>query len=144
MDASIHEDPVHRGPAQIIPAIRRPIYAGMLLAGTVLLEPKQKLLVQVPQDYMSQVINQVQGRRGQILDIQQEEEIATITAKVPVADMFGFSDDIRGATQGRALWYYEHAGFERVPKELQDKIVGQIRERKGDKKEPPTPQDFMD
>jgi len=144
MDASIHEDPVHRGPAQIIPAVRRPIYAGMLFAGTVLLEPKQKLLVQVPQEYMSAVINQIQGRRGQILDIQQEGEIVTVIAKVPVADMFGFSDDIRGATQGRALWYYEHAGFEQLPKDLQDKIVGQIRERKGDKKEPPTPQDFID
>jgi elongation factor 2 len=144
IDATIHEDPVHRGPAQIIPAIKRPIYAAMLIAGTVLLEPKQKLLVQVPQEYMGPVIAQVQARRGQILDIQQEEEIVTLTAKVPVSDMFGFSDDIRGATQGRALWYYEYAGFERLPKELQDKIVGQIRERKGDKKEPPTPQDFMD
>ncbi len=143
-DATIHEDPVHRGPAQIIPAIRRPIYAAMLIAGTVLLEPKQKLLVQAPQEYMGPVISQVQARRGQILDIQQEEEIVTLTAKVPVSDMFGFSDDIRGATQGRALWYYEYAGFERLPKDLQDKVVGQIRERKGDKKEPPTPQDFMD
>jgi elongation factor 2 len=143
-DATIHEDPVHRGPAQIIPAIRRPIYAAMLIAGTVLLEPKQKLLVQAPQEYMGPIIAQVQARRGQILDIQQEEEIVTLTAKVPVSDMFGFSDDIRGATQGRALWYYEYAGFERLPKDLQDKIVGQIRERKGDKKEPPTPQDFID
>ncbi|NYZ76542.1 elongation factor EF-2 [Candidatus Micrarchaeota archaeon] len=143
-DATIHEDPVHRGPAQIIPAIKRPIYAAMLIAGTVLLEPKQKLLVQAPQEYLGPIIAQVQARRGQVLDIQQEEEIVTLTAKVPVSDMFGFSDDIRGATQGRALWYYEYAGFERLPKDLQDKIVGQIRERKGDKKEPPTPQDFMD
>jgi len=143
-DATIHEDPVHRGPAQILPAIKRPIYAAMLIAGTVLLEPKQKLLIQAPQEYMGPIIAQVQARRGQILDIQQEEEIVTLTAKVPVADMFGFSDDIRGATQGRALWYYEYAGFERLPKDLQDKIVGQIRERKGDKKEPPTPQYFMD
>jgi elongation factor 2 len=144
VDATIHEDPVHRGPAQIIPAIKRPIYAAMLIAGTVLLEPKQKLLVQAPQEYMGPIIAQVQARRGQILDIQQEEEVVTLTAKVPVSDMFGFSDDIRGATQGRALWYYEYAGFERLPKDLQDKIVGQIRERKGDKKDPPTPQDFMD
>ncbi|QLJ52980.1 MAG: Translation elongation factor 2 [Candidatus Fermentimicrarchaeum limneticum] len=143
-DATIHEDPVHRGPAQIIPAIKRPIYAAMLIAGTVLLEPKQKLLVQAPQEYLGSIISRIQARRGQVLDIKQEEEIVTLTAKVPVADMFGFSDDIRGATQGRALWYYEYAGFERLPKDLQDKIVGQIRERKGDKKEPPTPQDFMD
>jgi len=144
VDALIHEDPVHRGPAQIIPAIKRPIYAAMLMAGTVLLEPKQKLLIQAPQDYMGPIISQVQARRGQILNIQQEEDIVTLTSKVPVADMFGFSNDIRGATQGRAIWYYEYAGYEKLPKELQSKIVAQIRERKGEKPEPPTPQDFMD
>lgn len=144
VDALIHEDPVHRGPAQIIPAIKRPIYAAMLMAGTVLLEPKQKLLVQAPQDYMGPIIAQVQARRGQILNIQQEEDVVTITAKVPVADMFGFSNDIRGATQGRAIWYYEYAGYEKLPKDLQTKIVSQIRERKGEKPEPPSPQDFMD
>jgi elongation factor 2 len=144
VDALIHEDPVHRGPAQIIPAIKRPIYAAMLMAGTVLLEPKQKLLIQAPQDYMGPIISQVQARRGQILNIQQEEDVVTLTSKVPVADMFGFSNDIRGATQGRAIWYYEYAGYEKLPKELQSKIVAQIRERKGEKPEPPTPQDFMD
>ena len=143
-DAIIHEDPVHRGPAQIIPAIRRPIYAGMLIAGVHLLEPKQKFLIQTPQQYMGEVIKLAQGRRGQVLDIQQDEEVVTITAKMPVAETFGLSNDLRGATQGRAIWYQEYAGYERLPAELQAKIVAQIRERKGEKKEPPTPQDFMD
>ncbi len=144
IDASIHEDPVHRGPAQIIPAARRPIYAGMLLAGVNLLEPKQKLLVQCPQGYMSQVINQIQGRRGQVGDIQQDGEIVTVNAKVPVADMFGFANDIRSATQGRAIWYTEYAGYEKMSKDLQNKLVPQIRQRKGESKEPPTAQFFMD
>jgi elongation factor 2 len=143
-DAALHEDPVHRGPAQILPAVRRPIYAAMLLAGAVLLEPKQKIFVQAPQDYMGEMIKQVQGRRGQVLDIQQEGELVSIRAKTPVAEMFGFANDIRSATQGRAIWYHEYAGYERVSAELQGKIVPQIRERKGEKKEIPTPQFFMD
>ncbi|MFH1285007.1 MAG: elongation factor EF-2 [Candidatus Micrarchaeota archaeon] len=143
-DAHIHEDPVHRGPAQIIPAIRRPIYAAMLMAGVVLLEPKQKLFVQVPQEYMSAVIPQVQSRRGQVLDIQQEGESVSINAKVPVADMFGFANAIRGATQGRAIWYHEYAGFEKVPAQLQEKIVRDIRKRKGEPEEVPAPQHYME
>ncbi|MDO8339500.1 MAG: elongation factor EF-2 [Candidatus Burarchaeum sp.] len=144
VDAKIHEDPVHRGPAQVIPAVRNPIYAAMLLAGVQLLEPKQKLLVQAPQDYMSAIISQIQGRRGQVLNIEQEGEIVTVNAKVPVAEMFGFSNSIRGATQGRAIWYTEYAGFEPLNKELQQKIVYQVRERKGEPKEPPRPEAFLD
>ena len=146
VDALIHEDPVHRGPAQIIPAIRRPIYAGMLMAGDVLLEPKQKFTIQAPSQYMGELIKQIQGRRGQMLDIQQNEtgEVVTLIAKIPVAETFGLANDFRSATQGRAIWYPEFAGYEKLPPDLQARIVGEIRERKGEKKEPPTPQDFMD
>ena len=143
-DAHIHEDPVHRGPAQIIPATKRPIYAGMILAGVTLQEPKQKILIQVPQEYMSNVITLVQGRRGQMQDIQQEGESCTLIAKIAVAEMFGFSNELRSATQGRAIWYQEYAGYEPLPKDLLMKVVRQIRERKGDKPDPPTANDFVD
>jgi elongation factor 2 len=144
IDATIHEDPVHRGPAQIIPAARRPIYAGMLMAGVTLLEPKQNLFVQVPQQYMSEVISQIQGRRGVVESIEQEEEAVSIKSKVPVAEMFGFANDIRSASQGRAIWYHEYAGYEPLPKELQNKIVKEIRTRKGDPPDPPDPRIFLD
>ena len=144
-DATIHEDPVHRGPAQIIPAMRRPIYAGMLTAGVVLLEPKQKFTINIPQEYLSDVISFLNSKRGQIIDIQQEAEQATLIAKMPVAEVIkGFSNDMRGLTQGRAIWYPEYAGYERLPKELQDKVVREIRKRKGQDPEPPKPQQFMD
>jgi elongation factor 2 len=144
-DATIHEDPVHRGPAQIIPAMRRPINAGMLLSGVVLLEPKQTFTVNIPQEYMSDVISLLQGRRGQVQEIQQQTEQVTIIAKMPVSEVIkGFSNEMRSATEGRAIWYFEYAGYEKLPKELQDKIVREIRKRKGQKEEPPKPQDFLD
>ncbi len=143
-DATIHVDPAHRGPAQTIPAIRRPIYASFLQAKPVLLEPKQKLVVQSPSTYMSGIINTIQGRRGQIQEMDQEGEVMTITAKVPVAEMFGFASEIRGATQGRAVWYYEYAGYEKMPSELQAKTILSIRKRKGEPEVPPTAKDFMD
>ncbi len=144
-DATIHEDPVHRGPAQIIPAMRRPIFAGMLMSGVVLLEPKQKFTINIPQDYLSDVITMLQSKRGQIMDIQQEREQATIIAKLPVAEVIkGFSNEMRGATKGKAIWYPEYAGYEKLPKELQEKIVKEIRTRKGQSPTPPSAAEFLD
>lgn len=142
-DASIHVDPAHRGPAQIIPAIRRPIYASMLDAGVVLLEPKQNLFVNCPSDFMGGVMNLIQGRRGQVRDMKQEGEASNIVSKIPVAEMFGFAGDIRGATQGRAAWYYEYLGYEPLPKNLQTEVVSKTRKRKGESETPPTAKDFI-
>ncbi|MEM3554559.1 MAG: elongation factor EF-2 [Candidatus Micrarchaeaceae archaeon] len=144
-DATIHEDPVHRGPAQIIPAIRRPIYAGMLISGVKLLEPKQKYTINTPQEYMSDIIGMLQSKRGQILEVQQENEQATIIAKMPVAEVIkGFSNTLRSLTKGRAIWYTEYAGYEKLPSDLQEEVVREIRKRKGQPPEPPTPQQFLD
>ncbi len=144
IDAKIHEDPVHRGPAQVIPAIRNAIYAGMLTAGITLMEPKQIYTMSLPQDYMSQMISFLQSKRGQVMEVLQDREEVTIKAKLPVSETLkGFSNDVRGLTQGRAIWYPEYAGYEKLPPELQDKVVRQIRERKGIPPEPPKPNDFL-
>ncbi|MCL5680395.1 MAG: elongation factor EF-2 [Candidatus Marsarchaeota archaeon] len=144
VDASIHEDPVHRGPAQIIPAIRNAIYAGMLTAGVMLYEPKQNFTINIPQEYMSSVITFVQSKRGQVVSVTQENEQVSIIAKMPVAETLkGFSNDLRGLTQGRAIWYTEFAGYEKLPTELQNKVVREIRQRKGQNPEPPTPDQFL-
>ena len=144
-DAVIHEDPVHRGPAQIIPAMRRGIYAAMLTAGVYLLEPKQTFTVNIPQDYMSEVITLLQSKRGQVLNISTDRAQASIVAKMPVSEVIkGFSNELRGSTQGRAIWYYEFAGYEKLPRELQEKIVREIRKRKGQPEEPPKPEMFLE
>ncbi|MCZ7402173.1 MAG: elongation factor EF-2, partial [Candidatus Methanoperedens sp.] len=104
MDAKLHEDAVHRGPAQVIPASRQAIQAAMLMAGATLLEPFQKVFIQVPQDQMGGAMREMQGRRGQILDMKTEGDLTIIESKAPVAQLFGFSGDIRSATEGRAMW----------------------------------------
>ncbi len=138
VDAKLHEDSVHRGPAQVIPAVRSAIYGAMVQAERILMEPIQKLFLDLPQDVMGAAIGDVQARRGVIEDIQQEGEVTKIATKVPVAAMFGFATSIRGATQGRVLWSTENAGFQPVPADLQREVVRQIRERKG---LPPEPYD---
>ncbi len=144
VDVKLHEDAVHRGPAQVIPAMRSAVQGGVLMAGAQLLEPVQKVFISVPQAYMGAAVREIQGRRGTILDIQQENDLTTIEGSAPVAELFGFASDIRGATEGRALWNTEFLGFIALPTNLQNEIVLKIRERKGLKVEIPRPSDFLD
>ncbi len=141
-DAKLHEDAVHRGPAQVIPAVRNSLYGAMLSAGMGMLEPQQKVFINVPQDYMGAVTREIQKRRGVINDMEQEGDLVIIHSKAPVAEMFGFASEIRSATAGRALWSTEFAGFEPLPRELIDGITREIRERKGLKPEPPTADNY--
>jgi elongation factor 2 len=136
MDAKLHEDTIHRGPAQIIPAVRDGIYGAMCQAGRILLEPMQRVFISVPPDYMGGAVNLINQRRGTILEMGQDGADSTVTALCPVADMFGFSSDIRGSTQGRAIWSIENAGFEKLVPDLQKKVVTEIRTRKGLNPEP--------
>ena len=142
-DAKIHEDAVHRGPAQVLPAIRKATYGAIMMAKPVLLEPIQKVFINVPQDYMGAATREIQNRRGQIVDMSQEGDMATVESTVPVAEMFGFAGDIRSAAEGRCLWSTENAGFERLPNELQKKIIKEIRVRKGLNPEPYGPDHYL-
>ncbi|MBU0624553.1 MAG: elongation factor EF-2 [Candidatus Thermoplasmatota archaeon] len=136
VDAKLHEDSIHRGPAQVIPAARSAMYGAMCQAGRVLYEPIQKVFINVPEDMMGNAIREIQQRRGIIEDMKQEGDITTVQGKCPVAEMFGFAASIRSATSGRALWSTENSGFEQMPREVVDKTVPKIRERKGLKPEP--------
>jgi elongation factor 2 len=108
----------------------------MCQAGRILYEPVQKVFINVPEDQMGSAIREIQQRRGIIEDMKQEGDVTTVQGKCPVGEMFGFAASIRSATSGRALWSTENAGFEPMPREVQEKIVTKIRERKGLKPEP--------
>jgi elongation factor 2 len=143
VDVKLHEDAVHRGPAQVIPAVRQAMQAGILMADPVLLEPFQNVYIQVPQDQMGGAMSEIQGRRGVILSMESEGDMIILKAKMPVAQMIGFSGAIRSATEGRALWSTEFAGFEPLPANLLLDTVKQIRTRKGLKPEMPKPSDYL-
>ncbi len=143
VDCKLHEDAVHRGPAQVIPAVRSAIFAAILQANPTLLEPYQKLFVTVPQDMLGNVTREIQGRRGQILEMNSEGDLVTVVAKAPVKEMFGFAGDIRSATAGKAMWSVEHAGFEPVPANMLEDFIMEVRKRKGLKLEIPKPEDFV-
>ena len=136
VDAKLHEDSIHRGPAQTIPAARSGVYGAMCLAGRILLEPMQKVTVNVPQDVLAGATRELQRRRGEILDMTSVGDLQTVVAKVPVAEMFGFASDIRSATAGKVLWSTESMGFEPIPREMQAGVVAEVRQRRGLKPEP--------
>ena len=136
VDAKLHEDAIHRGPAQTIPAVRNAIKGAMLRARTVLMEPMQRSHVSVPNDWLGQVTREITNRRGIIEDMPSEGEATTVIGTLPVAETFGFSNDIRAASQGRAVWNSENIGFEILPPQLFGKVVTEIRTRKGLKPDP--------
>jgi elongation factor 2 len=136
-DAELHEDAVHRGPAQIIPAIRYPIIQGMLKIGVTYLEPRQVLRIDTPQDYIGNVTAEINNRRGEILNVEQEEYSAVITAKIPTAELFGFEGALKSATAGKGFQSLMDVTFEKIPNEIRDQVAIKIRQRKGLPKELP-------
>ncbi|MBE0517142.1 MAG: elongation factor EF-2 [Methanophagales archaeon] len=143
VDVKLHEDSIHRGPAQVIPAVRNALLAAILLAKATFLEPVQDVFISIPQNLLGNVTRELQGRRGQILDIKTEGDMVSLKAETPVAEMLGFAGDIRSATEGRALWSTEFAGFKPIPQTLFGEKVMEVRKRKGMKLEMPNVSDFV-
>jgi elongation factor 2 len=143
-DVLIHEDPVHRGPAQILPMTWRPIWGAFLLSEPRLLEPILSFDCKVPSDFISPVISLLQKRRGKILDMINEEDMVVVKAELPVAESFGIADELRSSTQGRAFWATQFSRWAPVPENMQAEVIRQIRERKGLPPTPPRPEEFCE
>ncbi|MEK6859347.1 MAG: elongation factor EF-2, partial [Nanoarchaeota archaeon] len=131
VDIKLHEDAIHRGPAQVYPAVREGIQEAMIAGGSVLLEPLQIHLIEMPDKFLSVVTRLVGGKRGQMISIKQEEGNSEMEAKLPVAEMIGWSNDLRSATEGRGVSSLKNQLFEKVPMSLQADVIRKIRDRKG-------------
>jgi elongation factor 2 len=130
-DMSLHEDAIHRGPAQVYPAVREGIRGAMMQANPVIYEPLQTLLIEVPTEYTGEVSKLVTSKRGQLLEMNIEEYGANIKAIVPVMELFGWASELRSATEGKGVSSIIDQSFERLPGEKQIQVVQRIRQRKG-------------
>ena len=130
-DIKLHEDAIHRGPAQVYPAVREAITEAMKTGGAFLLEPLQIHVIEAPTSFLSAVTKLVTGKRGQLLEVTHGEDQIEIEAKIPVAEMIGWSSDLRSATEGRGTSSLKDQSFEKVPGSIQQEIVKNIRKRKG-------------
>jgi len=131
VDLRLHEDAIHRGPAQVYPAVRDAIKEAMASASPTVFEPVQVHQVEAPTDFMGAVTSLIGGKRGNLVDVNQDESGITVRGELPVAEMIGWTSDLRSATEGRGVSSLVSQSFKKLPGEFQDKIIQQIRSRKG-------------
>jgi len=96
---------------------------GARKAGAVILEPMMKVEVETPEEYMGDVIGDLNKRRGQVNSMDDRSGIKIISAYCPLAQMFGYSTDLRSMTQGRATYSMEFDHYEEVPKNVSEEII---------------------
>ncbi|MGB9827056.1 MAG: elongation factor EF-2 [Thermosphaera sp.] len=142
-DAMVHEDPAHRGPAQIFPAVRNAIFLGFLTSRPTLLEPIMKLDIRSPMEYIGNITTVLTKKRGKLIDVQQSGALARVIAEIPVAESFDLAELLRSVTAGKAIWGQEFSRWSYIPDSMLMDLIAKIRQRKGLKPEPPRPEDFM-
>ncbi|MCK5624869.1 elongation factor EF-2 [Candidatus Pacearchaeota archaeon] len=131
MDIRLHEDAIHRGPAQVYPAVREGVTEAIKTAGAALFEPLQVHVIEAPDKFTGVMTKLVGSKRGQMIDMSQEGTLSKVKAKIPVAEMLGWSNDLRSATEGRGTSSILEQDFERIPTNLQATVIKKIRDRKG-------------
>ncbi|PPT09505.1 Translation elongation factor G [Geitlerinema sp. FC II] len=96
-------------------------------ASPVLLEPMMKVEVEVPEEFIGNVIGDLNSRRGQIEGQETDEGLAKVSAKVPLAEMFGYATDIRSKTQGRGIFSMEFSNYDEVPRSVAEEIIAKSK-----------------
>ncbi len=102
------------------------IKEGLRKAGAVILEPMMAVEVVTPEDFMGDVIGDLNRRRGHIDNMEPRGNAQVIRAKVPLSEMFGYSTDLRSKTQGRAVYTMQFKAYEQVPKSVADEIISKV------------------
>ncbi|MDT3739649.1 MAG: elongation factor G [Candidatus Kapabacteria bacterium] len=100
-------------------------------AGTVILEPFMKLETSAPEEFQGVIIGQINQRRGLIINTSVDATYVVVEAEVPLKEMFGYSSDLRSATQGKGEFTMEFLRYSQVPKSIQDDIIKEYNERQG-------------
>ncbi|GAM10968.1 elongation factor G 1 [Geobacter sp. OR-1] len=100
---------------------------GCQKASPVLLEPIMSVEVVVPEEYMGEVIGDLNSRRGRIMGMESRAGAQVVAAMVPLAQMFGYATDVRSATQGRATYTMTFDHYEQVPKSVSEEIVAKVK-----------------
>ena len=101
--------------------------AGCEKAGPALLEPIMAVEVVVPEEYMGDVIGNLNSRRGRIENMEDRAGVKVVTARVPLAEMFAYSTSLRGMTQGRANYTMQFSHYDEAPKNVGEEIVAKVR-----------------
>lgn len=120
-DGSYHE--VDSSEVAFKVAASMAVKEGARRGGAVLLEPIMNVEVTTPEEFMGDIIGDLNSKRGQIQEMDQRANVRVVHAKVPLSEMFGYSTQIRGMTQGRASFSMEPSHYQEVPKSVADEII---------------------
>ncbi len=94
-------------------------------ANPAILEPVMSVEVVVPEEYMGDVIGDLNGRRGRVEGMDSRANAQVINAYVPLSEMFGYATDLRSKTQGRATYTMQFSHYEKAPKNIAKEIIGE-------------------
>ena len=101
--------------------------AAMPNAGPVILEPLMKVEVITPEDYMGDIIGDLNSRRGQVSGMESRANAQVINANVPLASMFGYVNELRSMSQGRAQFSMVFSHYEAVPRQISEEIISKTK-----------------
>jgi len=128
VDGSYH--PVDSSEMAFKIATKTAFKEAMKQAGATLLEPIAKVSITVPDDYMGDIIGDLNKRRGRVLGMNPIKGKQEILADVPMGEMYGYSTDLRSMTQGRGMFTLKFERYEEAPKDVQDKVIEENNKEK--------------
>jgi elongation factor G len=110
-------------------AAKAAIRENLTKCGPVILEPIMKLETSSPEEFQGVTIGQINQRRGVIINTSMDNGYVVVEAEVPLKEMFGYSTDLRSATQGKGEFTMEFLKYSQVPKQVQEQIIKDYQEK---------------
>ena len=99
------------------------LFRSLEKAGSILLEPIMDVEVVTPDDYVGEVMGDMNSRRGRVQSMEARAGAQAVRAQVPLSEMFGYATDLRSKTQGRANFTMQFHHYERVPQQIADELI---------------------
>lgn len=124
MDGSYHE--VDSSDIAFAIAGSMAVKSGAKDAAPILLEPIMAVEVVVPEEYIGEVVGDVNARRGRIMRMETRTNVQVIESRVPLAEMFGYATDLRSVTQGRATFHMQFSHYEPVPFSISEEVKAAV------------------
>jgi elongation factor 2 len=140
----LSENLEQHAPVEIMRGVGKAVFGSFLTAKPILLEPVYKTVVFSSAEVAGECSKIISSRRGKISAFEQKGAFTVITGFVPVAETFGFSEELRSATSGRAFWQSMFDHWEKVPQKLEAKVIAEVRKRKGLPSEIPKAERFLE
>jgi len=144
MEVKLSEISEQRGPVEVMSGVGKAVFGSFLSANPVLLEPFYKTVISSPTELAGQCSRIITRRRGKISAFEQKGASTVITSFIPVAESFGLPEELRSATSGHAFWQSMFDHWEKVPENLEAKVIIETRKRKGLPSEVPKANRFLE